>query len=251
MGLLWLGKLHSPCSAAPKGRAAFPGLPHVPQPPSATASPAAGRGGQGGIPAALCAPSREPWGPAVVCGWPFSMLEDAGEGQGARGVPLSHRVPWHGLVTAALLETCPSSHSQRLVAPMSASPGNLVSSHLGECSGTTAGASGQPSDFGHTGTSLPWLGVHWDSQETELHLAAQALLQCQPVGWWEPGLGCLCESPVRRAKSVSCQETCSKPWENLAPGTGVENINSLYESLACAAAGKSATGGDTISVGNS
>lgn len=65
------------------------------------------------------------------------------------------------------------------------------------------------------------------AEEAGPHLGAWALLWGQPAGWREPGLGCLCESPLCRAKSVSCQETCSKPWENLAPGTGVENINSL------------------------
>lgn len=35
-------------------------------------------------------PSRELWGRAVVCGWPHSLPENMGEGQGARGVPLSH-----------------------------------------------------------------------------------------------------------------------------------------------------------------
>lgn len=46
-------------------------------------------------------------------------------------------------------------------------------------------------------------------------------------GQWEPGLSCPCASPVCCAMSVSCQETRSKPWENLAVDTGVENINSL------------------------
>lgn len=94
-GLPWLVQLRALISAVPQDKAVTPGLARVPPPPGSVAAPDACRGGQGGIsgrrrPAAACAPSREPWGRAAVCGRPSS----AGEGRGARGVPLSHRVPW-------------------------------------------------------------------------------------------------------------------------------------------------------------
>jgi len=131
-----------------------PGLAHVPPLPSPTAAPDVGRGGRGGIsghggPAAVCGPSREPWG-----WWPR---------WGARGVPLSHRVPrapraWHSLVTAARLEPCPGS-PRPPVAPASAVP--VKPSVLTPRAGWRhrSGPQGQPSDFGRADAGLPLPGV--------------------------------------------------------------------------------------------
>ena len=108
-------------------------------------------------------PAREPWGRAVVCGCPPSAPEDAGEGRGARGVPLSHHVPWAPPGLARLSHPHLPGAMPRLPPgcrwhPCLLSPGNLVSSHLGEGGSTTAGPSAQPSDFSHTGASPPWPG---------------------------------------------------------------------------------------------
>lgn len=158
-------QLRALLSAAPQDKAVAPGLARVPPPPGSAAAPDACRGGQGGIsgrrrPAAACAPSRELWGRAVVCGQPSSM----GEGQGARGVPLSHRVPWAPPGLARFSHRCSPGAVPRFPLrpgcrrhPCLLSPGNLASSRLGAGGGATAGPGGQPLDFSHT-ANPPWPG---------------------------------------------------------------------------------------------
>lgn len=122
---------------------------------------------------------------------------------------------WHGLVTAARLELCSGSSTAASNTRVCFSRGKTwkrcVVVH-------------RASDLGHTGANLPWPGVLREEQVGQVP-------PCYPGPPLVLGSGNLASAAFTnllcRATSVFCQETCSKPWENLAMGTGVENINSL------------------------